>query len=92
MTIEQGKVEIGRILREQVEQQGGEINRVLWTDDGTSETPATNYTLQVYAASGAIYDQQFTPDHLTKLDSDNQMKMQVYQKVVGMVARLSRRE
>ena len=88
MTIDEGKIEIGRILSEEAEKQNASIDRVIWFCDGTSEQPPTRFTLQVYGTSGTVTDKRFTPDHLTGFKSDNQLYTQVYQKIAAIVAKL----
>jgi hypothetical protein len=88
MTIDEGKIEIGEILSEHAEKENVSIDRVIWFDDGTSESPPTRFTLQVYGTTGAIADKRFTPDHLTQFKTDNQLLMQVHQKIAAIVARL----
>ena len=88
MTIEEGKLEIGKILKEEAEKQNVSIDRVIWFDDGTSQRAATRFTLRVYGTSGSITEKAFTPEHLTIFQSDNQLLMQVHQKIIGIVVKL----
>ena len=91
LTIEQGQVEIARILREEAAKQGVKIDRVKWFSM-MGEEPPPHYNLEVHGASGAMHETDFTPRHLTELDTDNQMKMPVHQKVIAVVVRLKRHE
>ena len=92
-TVEQGQVEVGRILREVATERNVEIEKPIWFDDGTSENPATQYTLQVSGRSGSKIPaaKEFSPRNLTEYDS-NEMKVQVRMKIESIIITLKKYE
>ncbi|MHC4720093.1 MAG: hypothetical protein ACYSYT_06430 [Planctomycetota bacterium] len=91
LTVEQGQVEVGRILREMAEEQGVEIHHVdWWTQAG--EVEPSYYNLTVHTVSEHGEKTRFSPRNLTALDSDNEMKMQVRAKIEGVVVQLKKYE
>ena len=81
--IDQGQVEVAS-------EQGVKLKAVEWWP--ITEDPPTIYNLEVHGVSGAMYETDFTPGHLTELDSDNQMKVQVYQKIAGIIGKLKKHD
>jgi hypothetical protein len=83
MTIAQGQVELERILREVAEEQKVEIDHVHWSTL-LGEDPPT-HRLEIYDPADTRYSQEFTRDHLTELDTDNDMKLQVRMKIESII-------
>ena len=90
MTIEQGQSRIDALLRAEANSQNVGVDRTWWSSAG--ETEPSRYSLEACNDAGWHEERDFKPEHLTDLDSDNEMKMQVHQKIVGMVSKLKKHE
>ena len=92
-SIVEGQAAVIRILREVADEQGIEINSryIRWWTKAGEDVPSL-YNLEVRTVSGKMEETDFKPVHLTELESDNQMKVQVYQKIAGIIGKLKKYE
>ena len=83
--IEQGKLHVAELVRNAAKEQNIELTGWRWF----SPTPATKWEAEVKASNGRTAYRDFTPKQLTECKTDNQMKMQVHQKVVSIILQLT---
>lgn len=90
--IEHGKVEISRILREKLEEENISLqtDRPMWWTV-TSENPS-KWRLTVRSTTGSNGDQEFSLEHLTKMNEDNRVLVRVHAKITSIVLQLKGRE
>ena len=84
-SIEKGKLHVAELVRNAAKEQNIELAGWRWF----SPTPPTNWEAEVKASNGRTAYQDFTPKQLTDCGTDNQMKMQVHQKVTSIIIQLT---
>ena len=89
--INQGQVKVARILREVASEQGVRLKAVQWWSS-TTEVPPLKHTLEVTGSTGWVEEKDFTLEQMTGCQTDNQMKVQVYQKIAGIIGKLKKHE
>jgi hypothetical protein len=89
LSIDEGKVHIVALLTAEAEKQAVKLNDVRWLQQENAKEP---YILRVTnEKTGRIEDARFSVKHLTDREEDDQMKMQVIAKIVGLVIQLGKR-
>ena len=83
--IEQGELHVTELVRNAAKEQNIELTGWKWR----IITPS-KWELEVKASSGRTAYQDFTLKHLADCETDNQMKMQVHQKVTSIIVRLTK--
>ena len=100
-TIEQGRVEIARLLREVAAEQGVELEDVQWfksepPPSGIPWDPSLDYSevhsLTAKDMSGGIEEKDFASEELAGCMDDNQMIVRVRAKVESIVIKLMKHQ
>ena len=88
--IEQGQLEVERMLRQIAKEQGVKLKTVRWLSS-TGDPPLT-HILEVKGSRDWTEEKNFTLEQLTGFQTDNQMKVQVRMMVESIVLKVKKHE
>ena len=87
--IEKGQKFVEEKIREEAKEQGVELGGRRWWSEAGRVTPET-YNLEVWNVDNWHEENDFTRGELLGYETDNQMKVRVMAKVVGIVLQLKK--